>query len=133
MQEKAGDVAQIQAPEAADRCIRRKSIAQRALRVVEIELFDNRTVQYDQSVAARRVAAMLDAVQRVAHGFDQRHQHRHILGSTSGHHTIYSDIPYRRRALIGQQHAQHFIGRPIGEAQERSDFLARRRHNRQTI
>ena len=48
-----------------------EAVAQHALLVVEAELLDDRAVEDDQRLGARRVAAVLDAVSRVGHGLDR--------------------------------------------------------------
>ena len=113
--------------------VRHEAVAQRALRIVEAELLDDGAVEDDQRVAARRVAAVLDAVFRIAHGFDQRDEHRHVFGPAAGHHAVDRDAPDGGGAFVGQQDAEHFVRAAVGKAQERFDVLARRRHDGQPV
>ena len=133
VRQEAGDVAQVQAPEASDGCVRHEAVAQSALRIVEAKLLDKRAVEHDQRVAARRVAAVLDAVLGVAHGFDRRDEHRHVLGTAAGHHAVDRDVPDSGGALVGEQDAEAFVRVALGKTQERFDFLARWRHDRQPV
>ena len=122
MRQEARDVAQIEPPEAADRRVGLEAVAHHALLVVEAELLDDRAVQHDQRLAARRVAAVLDAVAGIRHRLDERHQDRHVLGPAAGHHAVDRHVPDGGRAIVGQQRADHLVGLAVGEAQERGDL-----------
>ena len=92
------------------------------LRVVEAERLDDRAVQDDERLAARRVAAVLDAVARIGHGFDERDQERHVFRPAARHDAVHRDAPHGRAAPVGQQDAELLVRVAIGVTQESLDL-----------
>ena len=127
------NVAQHQAEKPADRGVGQESVAQCALRVVELQLPNHRSIENDQCVSARRVAAVLHAIARVGHRLDDRDQDGHEFRSAARHHAVDSHVPDRGGAPVGEHHAEHFIRIPIREAQELLNRGARGRHDRQAV
>src|SRR5258705_732920 len=101
MRQKSRNVAQKKPPEAADCRIRHDAVAQSTLRIVESELLDDGTVQDDQRVGTRRIAAVLDAVFGIAHRLDQRDEYWHVFGLAAGHDAVDRDGPDGGGAFVG--------------------------------
>ena len=116
-----------------DRRVRHEAVAHRALFVVELELLDDRPVEDDQRFRTRRVAAVLDAIDRIRHRFAQRNQNRHVFRTAAGHHAVHRDRPDRHCATLRQHDAERLFGLAIGEAQELFDLLDGRRNDRQPV
>ena len=76
---------------------------------------------------------MLDTVILVGHRLGRRYQYRHIFGTASRHHAVDRDAPDRGLAVIGQHHADHFIGRALRELQEFAHLFNRRRYDRKSV
>src|SRR3546814_10033381 len=83
VQQEAGHVAQRQSPEAANRGVRLEAVAQHALRVVEIQLLDDRSIEHDQRFRTRRVAAVFDAIDRIDHRSEEHTSELQSLMRTS--------------------------------------------------
>jgi len=131
--EKARDIAQVESPEAPDGGVGLDAVTQRALLEVEAELLDEGTVQDDQGLGARGIAAVLDAVARVGHRLDQRDQDGHVLGPTASHDPVDGHVPHGGPALVGQEDTQLGLARPVRPAQELGDTLGSGRHDGQAV
>ena len=100
---------------------------------VEFELLHDRAADDDHRLPPGRRSAVLDAVQGIAHRFEDRDQHRHVFRPAARHHAGHGDAENRRFAPFLRYHAYHFFRLAVGELQERVHALARGRHDGQSV
>jgi hypothetical protein len=133
IERQVGHIAQCEAPEAADRGVGHKAVAQHALRVIEVEILDDRAAQDDECVGAWRIAAVFDSVDGIGHGFDECHQNRHVFRTAACHHAIDGDCPDCCGTILRQQDAERLVRRAIGEVEECLDLFDGGWNDRQAV